>query len=68
MEIDRLAFYLSRVDKNDDWVKQVLHCDSSDFPVKTRVLKMLLRYPVFCNFFIKANRFVKTKIKAISNV
>lgn len=68
MEIDRLAFYLSRVDKNDDWVKQVLHCDSSDFPVKTRVLKMLLRYPVFCTFFIKANRFVKTKIKAISNV
>lgn len=68
MEIDRLAFYLSRVDKNDDWVKQVLHYDSSGFPFKTRILKILLRYPVFCNFFIKANRFVKTKIKAVSDV
>lgn len=66
MEVDRLAFYLSRIDKNDDWVKQVLRYDSSDFPFKTRVLKILLHYPMLCNFFIEANRFMKAKIKAVS--
>lgn len=59
LEIDRLAFYLTYIDKSDPWVQQVVSYDNSAFPIKTKILQYLIRHSLIRNILIKANRKIK---------
>lgn len=59
MEINRLAFYLSRIDTSDPWYRQALSYPSSGFSAKTRVLQLLLRWPRLLHWLVTINRRVK---------
>lgn len=59
MEIDRLAFYTSRIDRTDPWYRQVLSYPSAGFRTKTRILQSLLRWPRLMHWLITTNRHFK---------
>lgn len=59
MEIDRLAFYTSTIDRSDPWYRQVLSYPTAGFRFKTRVLQCLLRCPRLLRWCIAANRRAK---------
>ncbi len=59
LEIDRLAFYLKTIDCTDEWIKEVLQYDLTGFPLKTRILRMLLRTDRLRWFLINTNRGIK---------
>lgn len=64
MEIDRLAFYTSRIDRTDPWYRQVLSYPSAGFRTKTRILQSLLHWPRLMHWLITANRHFKRCIHA----
>lgn len=68
LELDKLAFYVDRIIKNDDWYKMVCKYDPSSYPTKYKILHYLIRYPDLCRFVINTNRRIKrfiVKLKCI---
>lgn len=62
LEIERLAFYVKKIDKTDDWVKQILKYDTTGFPFKIRVLQFLIRFSRLRYILIGMNRYIKYKL------
>ena len=61
MEIDRLAFYIKEIDKQDDWYRRVMAYNCTAYPRKTRVLHMLLHAPKLLRWCVEINRKLKTR-------
>ena len=59
MEIDRLAFYLKEIDKQDAWYRRVMAYDCSRYTIKIRVLHALLHSPSLLRCCVKLNRMRK---------
>jgi glycosyltransferase involved in cell wall biosynthesis len=62
LKLNRIAFLVQNLNPSEEWVKKVSHCDSSAMPVKYKILKYLIRYPVLLNVCIRLNRFVKRSV------
>ena len=63
MEIDSMAFYVNDIDKSDDWYKEIMSYDVSNYPRKIKILHRLLHYPSMLKFLVKTNR----KLKKVFN-
>lgn len=62
LEIERLAFYVKEIDQTDNWVRQVIKYDTTEYPFKIRVLQFLIRFPRLRYILIKMNRYIKYKL------
>lgn len=62
IEIDRIAFYTQFIDKNDIWIKSIYQYDTCNFPIRTKILHRLIKYPLICQICIKGNRSIKNLI------
>lgn len=56
MEIDRLGFQCNCIDQTDSWYKQVLSYPTAGLRTKTRVLHLLLRWPLLLRWCVSTNR------------
>lgn len=63
LEIERLAFYVKNIDKTDNWVKQVLKYDTTGFPLKIRILQLLIHFSYLRFILIGVNRYIKSKLR-----
>lgn len=59
MEIDRLAFYVRHINRNDAWARRVINSSVEGQSLRTRTLRWLLRHDELRHFLITANRRVK---------
>lgn len=59
IETDRLVFNVSHYDKSDDWYKQVLKYDTSEYDIKHKIAAMLLHCPAICKYLVNFNRSIK---------
>lgn len=64
LEVDKLAFHVGDINKDDDWYKKVCKYKTSGYPIKYKIVHFLIRHPHLCKFLVNANRrFKKFKIK-----
>jgi glycosyltransferase involved in cell wall biosynthesis len=62
LEIDRLAFHVKNIDENDEWIKQIYSYNVSSFPLKYRILHVLIKYPRICQRLIKLYQMLKSAL------
>ena len=58
-EIVSFGFMIKDIDTSDDWYKEVMAYDVSQYSRKIKVLHMLLRWPRLLKTLVCANRCVK---------
>lgn len=58
-EIYDLGFLMNDIDTKDEWYKQIMAYDVSNYPRKIKVLHKLLHWPWLLHFCVKSNRFFK---------
>ena len=63
MEVERLAFSTHDLDTSERWHRQVLSYAATGFPLKTRILQLLLHCPPLLRVCITANRQFKRWFK-----
>lgn len=58
-EIEAFGFYIKDIDTKDEWYKQVLSYDVSQYPLKIKTLHILLHVPWLLRLLVRGNRIFK---------
>lgn len=59
MEVYTFGFLINDIDTSDEWYKQILCYDVRGYPIKIKILHMLLHWPWLLHLCVRGNRWLK---------